>query len=140
MIPREWFGRARCAREERAATIPLMQSMMGLAADARHDGLLSLKDSIKETDPPLMKDILGLVLDMLDIGHIMSYGVTRIAASGLQGSELLEALVILQGALSIGNGENPVLLDSGCRASWARMRTCSYRMNHRSSPNHHRWT
>jgi hypothetical protein len=110
MIPREWFGQARCTREERAATIPLMQNIIEMSLDTRYNGVLYLEYLIKTSDPPFLRDILGVLMDVLDVRHVMSYGVTRIAASGFKGRELLEALVILQGALSIGNLEPPQLV------------------------------
>jgi len=110
MISLELFDRARCTREQKASVITTALDILNLAEQARREGILSLEEVIENCSQPFLQKLLMMVVDSVDPEVIRSVGETSIAMSALSGQELLEAMIILEGALSIQKGDNPYIL------------------------------
>jgi len=107
MISLELFDRAQCTREQKAGVVMTALDLLDLAHRSRREGLLSLEESIDTCTKPFLKKLLSMVCDSVEPEVVRSVGETSISISSLSGHELLDAMVTLEGALSIQKGENP---------------------------------
>lgn len=58
--------RIQCSTEERRQVVPLIETIMRLAEEARTEGLLALEDGIDTLQPPILALGVQLVVDGSD--------------------------------------------------------------------------
>jgi hypothetical protein len=97
--------------QEQLSMDSLVADLVKLYLRARKDGLLSLQTEIADHENSFLRVLFGMVVDRIDPAYIESYGRIRIATSNIQGIKLVEALAILESALSIYNEEDPELFN-----------------------------
>jgi hypothetical protein len=110
MIDFECFERASCPRDEKAEAASLIRLWVTLSEKARREGLLSLEEVRAELGETWPGSLLGLVIDGFGRGDIRAIGEVGIAASGLSGRELLEAMIDLEACRSLQAGDRPLAM------------------------------
>lgn len=110
MLNPDWFKLAICSREEKAQTVSLCKTLLALSEKSRREGIFSLQRDIERFNNTLTGLLLNLVISSIEPEWIRLYGEILIASSQLYGHELLDAMVSLEGILSIQRGDNPQML------------------------------
>ena len=106
----EFFERAKCSDEEKKTILPIMLRIIYLLEKARRQGLLSLEDDVEKIDSFLLKIGLTLIIDGTDPELVRSILDNYMYSSYLWGKELLERMVIIEGIMSIQDGDHPRIL------------------------------
>lgn len=108
--------RIQCSTEERRQVVPLIETIVHLAEEARTEGLLTLEDRIESLEPPILALGVQLVVDGTDPDRINEILTARILSTNATGRTLLEQLIARWGILEIQAGDNPRIVKTQCFA------------------------
>jgi len=92
----------------------LVHYFAALARKARMVGLLGIEDDVEKIDEELARSGLRLIVDGTDRGFTKSILTSRKAALLIQYGQRLN--IIIDGAMAISSGDNPVIVGARCRA------------------------
>ena len=101
------WEKASCSKKDRKRVVPLIGTIVRLAEKSRREGLLAVEDDISSMESRFMRAGLRLVLNGYDPDIVTDILLTRIQAGGFSGRELLERMVMMEGALCIQQGYSP---------------------------------
>jgi hypothetical protein len=110
MLSLELLDRARCTREQKAPAVATALELLELSEEARHGGILSLEEHIASCRVPFLGKMLNMIIDSVEPEIVRHVGEMSIAMPALTAAETLEALMIVEGVLSIQKVENPHIL------------------------------
>jgi hypothetical protein len=98
---------ARCTRTEKEKLVPLANSLLRCCEKARKHGLLSLEEFIEGMDED-QACAIKMVIEGWDQELFMQTLILQLLARHPAGVKLLKGLMIIQGAVDIEQGINPV--------------------------------
>jgi flagellar motor component MotA len=90
----------------------IIETLTGLAAIARREGLLALEECIDEIEEPLLKLGILLMAEGNEASLVENCLLTALHAGEYKGVELVKRLIIVSGVMSIHEGENPSTLET----------------------------
>jgi hypothetical protein len=110
MIDFNSFERAACTREEKGLIVDIVNMFAALSEKVCRDGLPSLEEDRDALPDKRIAYLLGLAIDGFPPADIRTIGETAIASFGYSGLELLAAMVVVEGCVSLANGDRPSLV------------------------------
>lgn len=119
-----------CTHDEKQTITSMIQGLVRLSEQTKHDGILSLEKGITAYPDSFRRVLFGMLFDAVDPATIESYGRIRIASSGFTGMKLLEAMAVLEATISISKDENPDVLGTRLSAFFGMNESeLRYRLN-----------
>ena len=99
-----------CSDKDRESCVETLDAILEMSVQARKQGLLHLQNYIEKSKPYLLQKAISYVIDGIEPETIYKILSTYVLAENCKGKELLEALLIIDGLLSIQAGVNPLIL------------------------------
>ena len=110
MFDYQIFQKSICSTEEKNRCINLVDQLYEFSVKARNEGILSLEEDIPYVKNDFLREALKLVIDGIDPEIAAGILYNLISGGDLEGSELLELMIVTEGVLRIQQGVNPNLL------------------------------
>lgn len=101
------WEKASCSKKDKKRIVPVVGTLVRLAEKSRREGLLAVEDDISSMKSRFLRAGLRLVLNGYDPDIVSDILLTRIHAGGFSGRELLERMIMMEGALCIQQGYSP---------------------------------
>lgn len=99
-----------CGEDERREIVPVIDTIVQLAEQARRDGLLSLEEAIDDIDHYFLRRGLTLVVDGIE-PEIIREALSRLLFSERRKEkEVLKRMIMLEGVMAIQAGMNPTVM------------------------------
>jgi len=100
----------KCSKKEKIKCIGIIKKLCYFLEKIRREGLLAVEDEINEITDKFFKHGLKLIIDGTDPDIVKNILLNYLYLSNEKGRVLLEKCIILEGLLSIQNGDNPRIL------------------------------
>ncbi len=107
MINMTLLERAHCTREEKKMVASTIVKLVYLSEKAHSEGVLALESELATFDNQFMKMLFQMSVEGVDVKEIQTTGEITMIMSEMAGQELLNSLIILEGAIGIQNGTHP---------------------------------
>lgn len=102
-------NKAGFTKDDKDACLPIINRLIELNRKVIQGGALAIRPDTIDEQNVFLKTALTLIQDGVDPSVIKSILTTIIWSDDRRGAELLERLIILEGASSIQHGENPMI-------------------------------
>jgi flagellar motor component MotA len=96
--------------DNRRACFETAHTIVAITQDVRRNGLLSLDGKLSSMDSFFLRTALQLAVDNTSLELIRAIMQNWIISGDYRGKELLERIIILEGVISILNGEPPTII------------------------------
>ncbi len=106
----ELVRRLACAEEEKRALGPLIRRFVELSRKARREGFQALESDIASLDDPLFRIGLRLVAEGLSGQALEDILATYLLTADEKGWPFLRACAVIDGLLSLAEGDEPALM------------------------------
>ncbi|MBL8967115.1 MAG: hypothetical protein JNG85_08900 [Spirochaetaceae bacterium] len=106
----ELARRLACGDEEKRALGPLIRRFVELSRTTRREGYLALESELSGLDDPLFKVGLRLVAEGLSGEALEEILATYLLAADEKGWPFLRSCAIVDGLLSLAEGDEPALM------------------------------